>query len=220
MKISINNLVRRTIAAALIVVSILAVGIIALTIPVGFQQTWSMVLVNNSDMEPSIPKGSLVISEKVASSSIKEGDIVTLNSTTGSSVATVSRIVSTTPAENNKKFFYQVQGDNTIVPDGWSYQVGEKSYKLMTSIPVVGFIATPLNNSAGAIIFAFLIIGLSWVFLTRFYQAPVVEKAPVVEANEGIEEIKEIFAELGVEVKSYEKKTRKQRKEEDVTQIA
>lgn len=222
MKISINNLARRTIATILIVVSILAVGIIALTIPVGFQQTWSMVLVNNSDMEPSIPKGSLVISEKVASSTIKEGDVVTLNSATGSPVATIGRIVSTTPAEDNKKFFYQIQGDNTIVPDGWSYQVGDKSYKLMTTIPVVGFFIAPLNNPFGAIIFGLLIIGLSWLFLTKFYKAPVVEKVEVVESHEGIEDITEIFAERGMEVnfkEIKEKKIRKQRKEKKVAEI-
>lgn len=218
MKISINNIFRRTVIGVLISVSVLSVGVIALAIPVAMQQSWSVVLVNNADMAPAIPKGSLVVSEKVSSSSIKVGDVITLNPTVGSSIATVSRVVSTEQADN-KHFFYQVQGDNNILPDSWSYRVGASTYKLMATVPVIGFFALPLNNVFGALTFVLLIATLSWILLSRFYKAPVVEEVVPEEPTEGIEDMRNIFAESGIEISFKKEKIRKQRKEKKVAEV-
>jgi len=166
-----NNLPKKALAAILILISLVAVGAAALAIPVGILHTWNVTTVNNADMSPDIPRGSFVISERVSTESINNGDVVALNSRTGSNSASISRVISKTASEDAKSYYYQVQGDNNDLPDDWSYQVSDTTYKVFATIPLLGYLILPINNIAGAIIFAVAIIAIVIFFVKKFYKA-------------------------------------------------
>jgi signal peptidase len=214
-KMFMNKLPRVALATLLIVVSVMAIAVAALSIPVGIQHTWSATNINNSDMSPTIPRGSLVISEKVPTSKIKEGDIVALNSVTGSRVASVSRVITKSPSEDKKSTYYQVQGDNNDLPDDWSYQAGSSTYKLLYSVPVVGFIVAPLNNPVGAALFVILIVAASIFFARFFFDEPEDKEEVIIDDREfqdGIEDLRQIFNEAGVQEELTFKKTRAEKR--------
>lgn len=197
-----------TILFSLVIVAALAVA--GLTIPVVFQGNWNIAVSNNQDMSPTIDKGALVISEKVNTNTIKAGDIIVLNAAGQPQLATISRVVSVTKTEPNT--FYQIQGDNNALPDEWSYKASPTTFKYLFAVPIIGYLMLPLMNMTGAILFVSIIILLALIYRFVFFKQREVPEEQLWDRSNGIEEVTQIFADAGVELKIRVKKTRAEKK--------
>jgi signal peptidase I len=192
-----NKFLKVALAAFLICVSFFAVATVALVYPVAISKDWALTLVQNDDMQPAVPNGSLVITERVSTSDIKERDIVALSSSLSSDNANVSRLIS--KSSNGDSTYYQLQGDNNSLPDEWSYEAGETTYRLMTFIPLLGFLLSLINNPVGATLFILLTLGAVFAFIKMFYIIPRKEKPEPIDMSHrfnGVDEIERLLEEL------------------------
>lgn len=197
-----------TVLFSLVIVAALAVA--GLTVPVALQGNWNLAVSNNQDMAPTITKGALVISQKVDTKNIKAGDIIVLNAAGQPQLATISRVVAVTRTSTNT--FYQIQGDNNKLPDEWSYEASQTTFKYLFSVPVIGYLMLPLMNTAGAIIFVTIIILLALVYRFVFFKKPEVAEEQLWDRDNGIDEVTKIFADAGFELNIRVKKTRAEKK--------
>jgi signal peptidase I len=185
------TILRRSISVLLILVTAIGLGLSALFIALSISTNFNITSINNSSMAPEIKNGSWVISEKVDSASIANNDIIVIPSNDST---VIGRVISKIEGEN--AFYYQIKGDNNVLPNEWNYKVGNDSYKLLTAIPFVGTIGNP---------FAVIITGIGIVLISVYYVFFLHKPRPkkVVEEEDfnlqpewtAVDEIKSLFGE-------------------------
>jgi signal peptidase I len=207
-----NKFLKVALAAFLICVSFFAVTAVALVYPVVITKDWALTLVENDDMQPAVPNGSFVITERVSTSDIKERDIVALSSSLSSDNANVSRLRS--KSSNGDSTYYQLQGDNNSLPDEWSYEAGATTYRLLTFIPVLGFLLSLINNPVGATLFILLTLGAIVAFVKLFYIIPRKEKPEPIDMSHRFNEIERLLDEIAAMPEELTRRERRIQKKE------
>lgn len=117
-----------------------------------------MIVVSGS-MEPTIPTGSLVISNpNYEYEDVKIGDIVIFEN---SSMDVIHRVVE--KADDNSG--YITKGDNNDIIDGVTVTENTLKGSLLFSIPYVGYLISFINNGYVKIIICFIIL---YLFIDTF----------------------------------------------------
>lgn len=94
--------------------------------------------VMSGSMEPTIHVGSLVVLGPVYSSDLKVGDVITFDPPGYGSELVTHRIISITQGPDGPVF--QTKGDANGAPDAWQIQEGGRGYRVLFSIPYLGWI--------------------------------------------------------------------------------
>lgn len=116
-------------------------------------------IVISGSMEPTIPVGSMTFAQPVDASSVKIGDVVTVDRVLGDGLVT-HRVVGV--ADEGGVVELTLQGDANTGPDPTTYPV-ETVGKVVLHVPVLGTFAAALRTPAGmisvvALILAFVVL--------------------------------------------------------------
>lgn len=190
-----TTLLRKFITVFFVIVIVLGIGLSALFATLSLTGSFNVSGTNSSSMSPSINYGSWVISKKVPSSSILNGDVVVIPSANSSNITVIGRVVSVMNT-NKEGFYYQLKGDSEILPNEWSYKVGNFTYKQIFTIPLIGILANPIIIT----IFGLLIItiALAYTLILHKPKAEPLLRTEAIETNPewtAVDEIKSIFGE-------------------------
>jgi signal peptidase len=111
----------------------------------------------SGSMEPLLPVGGVVVTERVPISSLRVGDVVVFHRPDRPAELVVHRIVALTPGVAGP--IVRTKGDANGTPDPWRVTLrGTTAYRESFSVPVVGYVAVWVHGPAGRL--AFLILGL------------------------------------------------------------
>ncbi len=162
------------------VLSIFVLGILALAI---YTRTGAghLTPVLSGSMRPGIHEGDVVVTHKVAVSSLHKGDIIVFTPP-GYQVAKVHRIVSLEPMRGGAAII-QTKGDYNKIVDPWGKIIIKgDTYKVSAVIPKIGWL---VNGGLRWIITGFTLLGGLIVgrWTWEYIRSP--EKAPGDSADQG-----------------------------------
>jgi signal peptidase I len=120
--------------AAIVAASALTLGVIACGTGVG---QWRMAPVLTGSMEPHVPQGALVVSEKVAVRDLRPGDVMLFRPPIAGHPLVVHRIYDRRPGPDGPIF--HTKGDANNTPDPWTIRVeGSVAWRAAFVVPHVG----------------------------------------------------------------------------------
>jgi len=122
------------------------------------------LIVISGSMEPHIMTGDLVVDTRVAASTLKVGDVVSLPSSLTHDLVT-HRIEKIT-AESGGDYSITLKGDNNRFADALDYRVGSQVWQPQLRLPGMG--AALERMTSPVVVFAFLVglaglLGLVWL---------------------------------------------------------
>jgi len=145
----------KEIISVLIVVALLAPAIIY-AIPFIVDGYYSSVILSGS-MEPTIPVGSIVVTQKIDVDNVKAGDIIVFQR---SKSKTLHRVID--KIVENDSYYFKTKGDANEDPDPWIVQPEQVQGSLLLTIPYYGYLlyfaGTPIGFILMVIIPAILLI--------------------------------------------------------------
>lgn len=94
--------------------------------------------VMSGSMEPTIHVGSLVVLEPANSADLRVGDVITFDPPGYGSELVTHRIYSIEQGPDGPVF--QTKGDANGTPDAWRIQAGGRGYRVLFSVPYLGWI--------------------------------------------------------------------------------
>jgi signal peptidase I len=111
----------------------------------------------SGSMEPLLPVGGVVVTERVPIASLRVGDVVVFHRPDRPAELVVHRIVALTPGVAGP--IARTKGDANGMPDPWQVTLrGTNAYRASFSVPVVGYLAVWVHGPAGRQ--TFLVLGL------------------------------------------------------------
>jgi signal peptidase I len=106
---------------------------------------WRAHSVLSGSMEPSLPVGSVAITERVRTSSLEVGDVITFREPTEPAHLVTHRIVSIT--KEGGRLRYETKGDANDAQDPWTVTLrGHRSYRVIAGVPYVGYVVTAVRQ--------------------------------------------------------------------------
>ena len=94
--------------------------------------------VMSGSMEPTIHVGSLVVLGPVDSADLRVGDVITFDPPGYGSELVTHRIVAVAQGPDGPVF--QTKGDANATPDAWQIQGGGRGYRVLFSVPYLGWV--------------------------------------------------------------------------------
>jgi signal peptidase I len=111
----------------------------------------------SGSMEPLLPVGGVVVTERVPISSLRVHDVVVFHRPDRPAELVVHRIVGITPGPAGP--IVRTKGDANGLPDPWQVTLrGTTAYRGSFAVPVVGYVAVWVHGPAGRQ--TFLLVGL------------------------------------------------------------
>lgn len=105
---------------------------------------WRAHSVLSGSMEPRLPVGSVAITERVRTTSLEVGDVITFREPDDPSHLVTHRIVSIT--EKDGRLRYETQGDANDAKDPWIVTLrGRNSYRVLADVPWAGYVVTTVR---------------------------------------------------------------------------
>lgn len=150
MRKNIKEIISVLIAAALLTPAIIY------AIPFIVDGYYSSVIMSGS-MEPAIPVGSIVVTQKIDVDNVKAGDIIVFQR---SDSKTLHRVID--KIVENDSYYFKTKGDANEDPDPWIVQPEQVNGALLLTIPYYGYLiyfaGTPIGFVLMVIIPAILLI--------------------------------------------------------------
>lgn len=108
---------------------------------------WRAHSVLSGSMEPRLPVGSVAITERVRTSSLHVGDVITFREPDNPEHLITHRIASITKQDGRLR--YETKGDANDSKDPWSVTLrGQYSYRVVAHVPYVGYVVTAVRDPA------------------------------------------------------------------------
>ena len=112
----------------------------------------------SGSMEPHLPVGGVVITERVPTTSLHVRDVIAFHRPDQPQDVVVHRIVSLTSSPVGLQV--QTQGDANDTPDPWTLTLqGTTAYRATFSVPLAGYVAVWAHSPTGRT--TFLLLGLA-----------------------------------------------------------
>ena len=143
-----RSIVRRVISAVLsLVVLVLAGGFVIAAVAVGSGH-WKAAPVVSGSMEPTIPTGSVVITQRVPVDDLAVDDIVMFQRPDEPEEQVVHRIAQLDPSQNGPRI--RTKGDANATEDPWQVRPqGDTAWVARESVPYVGYVALATRTAVG-----------------------------------------------------------------------
>jgi len=125
-------------------------------------------------MSPTIPLGSLTISQLTPENQIKPGDVVTIG--VGQAKTNLLGRVLNITSDDSNYYSITLKGDNQPLPDASPYKVSGVTYKEVFTVPIAGFIVLFLSSIIGLAVIGIVTIALALVYalaLHKNYDKPL-----------------------------------------------
>lgn len=136
---------RRWIRNAVVAIVLGLVGLGAAAVLSG---SYEVRPVLSGSMRPGLPVGGIVITKRVPISSLRVRDVVVLHPPDEPNEFVVHRIISITPGPAGP--VVQTRGDANNVADPWQVTLrGASAYRVVYSVPLVGYAAVWVHNPQG-----------------------------------------------------------------------
>jgi signal peptidase I len=180
-----RSIAHRVMSAVMsIVVLVLAAGCMIAAVAVASGQ-WQASPVLSGSMEPTIPTGGVVITERVPVEDLAVGDIVMFQRPDEPGQV-VHRIIELEPSEDGP--LLQTQGDANATADPWQVQPeGATAQVARGSIPYVGSVTVAIRSADGQyalLIAAGVLIATGILLLGRRSKATPEEVSPEHDADD------------------------------------
>ena len=178
--------VRRWVDIALLVafIAFVAAGLAAIA-----SGRYQVRPVLSGSMQPGLPIGGVVITERVPVSGLQVRDVVVFHRPGQPTELVVHRIISLTPGPSGP--IIQTQGDANTVPDPWKVSLrGPTAYRAVFSLPLLGYGAAWAHGPNGRVtlmsIGLLLVAGAAAGSLVQLRRKNTTKAGPVVEpADDG-----------------------------------
>lgn len=132
----------RRVSTVALLVLIVALGAATWGVVTG---QWRAHSVLSGSMEPRLPVGSVAITERVRTSSLMVGDVVTFREPDNAEHLITHRIASITKSDGRLR--YETKGDANDSKDPWLVTLrGQYSYRVMAHVPYVGYVVTAARD--------------------------------------------------------------------------
>lgn len=191
------TILRKTVTVFFAVITVIGISATILLTVLTLTGNYNISSLNNSSMQPTIHNGSWVLSHKIDSNDITEGDIVVIPGANSTSLTVLGRVITKIDGGNND-YYYQLKGDGEILPDPWSYKVGNESYKVVFTLPVLGLLANPVIITVTTIFI--IALGLFYLIYLHKPKEKIIEETVNTGEHEtwtAVDEIESLFDKVG-----------------------
>jgi signal peptidase len=147
-----SNLLRWLSALLAVAVTVLVAAGLLATIAYGLAPAfgYKVWMIDGGSMEPTIPKGSLVVSRHADPDELRDGDIITFKPPEAT-VSVTHRIIGITDTEGHLAF--TTQGDANANPDPLDVDLAAGANRLQWSVPHIGRAVGFIRGSSGMLLF-------------------------------------------------------------------
>jgi signal peptidase I len=143
---------------------------------------WRAHSVLSGSMEPRLPVGSVAITERVRTTSLEVGDVITFREPDDPSHLVTHRIVSIT--EKDGRLRYQTKGDANDSTDPWIVTLrGRDSYRVLADVPWAGFVVTAVRAPS---VRPWLLLGAGVVLLVGVLNLFLPQRPPGGRRRNGV----------------------------------
>jgi hypothetical protein len=146
--------------------------------------------IRTDSMAPAVAKNSLTITMRVPLSEVKRGDIISVRTAVDNNQDVLGRVKSISREKGTNIYDYNIQADNNPLPDQWGYKSSGEAYKLVASIPVLGFIPFILKSIWGAALLGVIILALAGLYVWNMH-GPISTTTKLARARKRAEYLKE-----------------------------
>lgn len=108
-------------------------------------------IVKSGSMEPAIPIGALVITQRIHPSLLEPGDVITYIRPTEEKDFITHRVLGV--STQNEYVRIQTKGDHNLVPDTWQVSGGNVIGRVQISLPWFGFALAFMQSKIGILLF-------------------------------------------------------------------
>jgi signal peptidase len=135
----------------------------------------------SGSMEPLLPVGGVVVTERVPISNLRVGDVVVFHRPDRPAELVVHRIVALMPGMAGP--VVRTKGDANATSDPWQVTLrGTTAYRASFSVPVVGYVAVWVHGPTGRetllVVGLLLIAGVGVGSLARYTRLPGLSSNP------------------------------------------
>jgi len=152
-----------TLVLGILAAIVLAAGVGPLFLP------YKALPVLSGSMSPTIPTGSEVVLTPIQASAVKVGDVITFSEPGRTDVLVTHRVVHI--ASNSGSRFFITKGDANAVSDPWQVPATGAGWKVLFSIPALGFALGSASQPLGRLLLIAIPAGfLAWTFLPDVFR--------------------------------------------------
>ena len=147
----------RTAHVVRLTVYAVVIGLLAVVVAAVASGRYQVRPILSGSMEPGLPTGGVVITQRVPISEIKVRDVVVFHRPDRPDDVITHRITELTESANGPVI--QTQGDANVIPDPWKVTMrGDTAYRAVFTRPVVGYAAGWVQGPTGRL--ALTVLGL------------------------------------------------------------
>lgn len=168
-----------------VLAAVVALGVISIITTMGLTHlgTVRVTSVQTDAMAPSIKSGALVLSTRTAIKDVKADDIISIRTESGNRQDVLGRVKTIkSDAENDSIYEYTLQSDANLLPNTYTYKNEGDTYRLLVSVPLVGYAVQGVKDPLPATIFLAAMVLLVVLYL-RFLHAPASEATQKAKAD-------------------------------------
>ncbi len=137
--------VRRWLGHVTFALTVVLIGLGAAAVISGSYQVRPVL---SGSMRPGLAVGGIVITQRVPISALEVRDVIVFHPPGKSDDLLVHRIIALTPSDAGP--VVQTQGDANEIPDPWTVTLqGTSAYRVMFSVPLVGYVAVWAHGPLG-----------------------------------------------------------------------
>jgi len=133
----------------MVVVTLVALGLIAITIGPRFLPYQALV-VRSGSMSPTIPTGSIVFYRKIAADKVKVGDIIAFDRPGVENEKITHRVYQIKTGPSGRYFI--TKGDANGTPDDWQVPAVGTGWIARFHVPTIGYALIDLQSTIGRIL--------------------------------------------------------------------
>jgi signal peptidase I len=138
--------VRRTVGLVLIALLLFVIGLVCFDV-LAPRFGYGVLTIRGASMAPAIPLGSLVAIDHPGADALSVGDVITIQSSSGTVYTHRITAIDTTGPERK----FQIRGDANLTPDATLVPASSVVGRVAFHVPVLGFIVVLLTLSTGII---------------------------------------------------------------------
>jgi len=126
----------------------LLVGAFGLLASAVISGNWQIRPILSGSMQPGLPIGGVVVTQRVPISSLQVRDVVVFHPPNDGAISYVHRIISLKHTSGG--VVVRTQGDDNLYPDPWTlHLLGHWAYQARFSLPLLGYVAVWVHSPTG-----------------------------------------------------------------------
>jgi len=133
----------------LVVATVIAVGLLAITVGPKFLP-YEALVVRSGSMAPAIPTGSIVFYGKKAADKVKVGDIIVFNRPGVANEKVTHRVFKIGHSDTGR--YAITKGDANGTPDDWQVPLQGTGWVASFHVPVIGYALVDLESTIGRLL--------------------------------------------------------------------